>query len=251
MAMSRLLTIILLLWVSAVGFSVVAQDGDVSAVRVSSPDSVSKVYPDATDKGIRGLSCMEDSKATSRSYFYFALGKGFIMSKVTTDWVTGHPRNGLNILFGFDRLFAKSNLGIGVMFNSFYSSGKFPYYGDIALRSSLWIYQISPQFVFSVPMRNKKIRLGLRAGVGLSVLNTRNVVQEEDYEDRDYLKNEHGVGLNLQLEFDYRIARLVSFICSATYKGDLIRRENEKYGVLDNGGGFHGIGITAGFKFRL
>lgn len=202
----------------------------------------------------QGTELQADSAAVSgnRHMVFISGGGSIIESKVYDQLSAASNKIGFDYMAGYDWIISKSGLGVGILYNGFFSSRKVHMqtgygYGEITPHTTIFINTIAPQFVVDIVRPASRWAFSFKAGIGLSGVTEALKLHGELTERH----TKYGIGVTLMAGAEYRITRHIGITAGLAAISSYFGTFYDEESGFDRIDGINRISLDFGLKYRF
>ncbi len=188
----------------------------------------------------------------NRHMVFISGGGSIIESKVYDQISAASNKIGFDYMAGYDWIISKSGLGVGILYNGFFSSRKVHMptghgYGEITPHTTIFINTIAPQFVVDIVRPTSPWAFSFKAGIGLSGVTEALKLHGELTERH----TKYGIGVTLMAGAEYRINRHIGITAGLAAISSYFGTFYDEESGFDRIDGINRISLDLGLKYRF
>lgn len=195
-----------------------------------------------------------DSTATQgkRHMVFVSGGASIITSKVLDEFSAANNKVGYEWTAGYDWILSKSGLGVGLLYNGFYTTKNLALAMDGGTgrapgQSTFLLNTYAPQFVVDVLRPDWRWAFHLRVGIGLSTLTESLKLREETIERHTRC----AFASTMMAGAEYRLNRHIGITGTLAYISSFFGTFQENPDGKVRGEGVQRISLNLGVKYRF
>lgn len=203
---------------------------------------------------VRAESSPTDSAQTrgNRHMVFISGGAGFNCSKVYDPISAAGNKIGFDYMAGYDWIISKSGLGVGLLYDGYYSSKKTVTsvdfgYGSVTPHTTIFVNTIAPQFVVDILRPESRWAFTFKVGLGLSTVTETLKLQGEQTER----KTKCGFATTLMAGTERRINRHIGITATLTSISSFFGTFYDEYYDIYRTNNLSRISINVGLKYRF
>lgn len=190
--------------------------------------------------------------AGKRHMVYISGGASVITSKVFDEYSAANNKVGYEWMAGYDWILSKSGLGIGLLYNGFYTNKNLALAmgggtGRAPGESTFMLNTFAPQFVVDVLRPGGRWAFSFKAGMGLSTLTESLKLRDETI----IRHTRYGFAVTMMGDVEYRLNRHIGITGTLAYISSFFGTLQEYPDGKVYADGVQRISLNLGVKYRF
>lgn len=202
----------------------------------------------------QGVASQTDSAAVSgnRHMVFISGGAGFNCSKVYDQLSAASNKICFDYMAGYDWIISKSGLGVGLLYDGYYSSKESVTsvdfgYGSVTPHTTIFVNNIAPQFVVDILRPESRWAFTFKVGLGLSTVTEALKLQGKLTER----KTKCGFATTLMAGIERRINRHIGITTTLTSISSYFGTFYDEYYDIYRTNNLSRVSINVGLKYRF